>query len=136
MQRMMLMEDAARYCGMGRTLFQELVAPHVPKVKIFKARGGGEVGKQQVWHYDRNDLDAWIDALKASQLEEKVIPITTTNSHNPNREKRPNQGARSWAKNLPASQGEATSGTSTSSTGATSFAAALSKARGQRQKRS
>lgn len=64
---------AAAYCGMGDTLFQQEVRPHVPAIRI------GQRGIA----FDRLDLDRFLDAYKQANLEpcfepkgESVLPQT------------------------------------------------------------
>lgn len=53
--RILRPNDAAYYCGMGRTLFERIIRPVVPTIRL------GDIGIG----YDRIDLDAAIDDYKA-----------------------------------------------------------------------
>ncbi|WP_254894513.1 hypothetical protein [Chromobacterium haemolyticum] len=84
---------AAAYCGMSDKKFRELVLPHLNGLQLFEEKGGGV---RQILHYDRADIDAWIDRRKqeliAQHLQSKEaanepapsVHLQNTPTHNNN----------------------------------------------------
>ena len=56
--RILRPNDAAYYCGMGRTLFERIIRPVVPTIRL------GDIGIG----YDRIDLDAAIDRTRPALI--------------------------------------------------------------------
>ncbi|WP_157889384.1 hypothetical protein [Chromobacterium subtsugae] len=67
--------DAAAYVGMCDKTFRKIVMPHVPKIPIFEPRSKNS--PVEIFHYDRIDLDSWIDDLKRKKLTGKTTAQIT-----------------------------------------------------------
>lgn len=100
--RLIRIRDAPFYLGMDKNRFNKEVRPSLTELKI---------GDQGV-AFDRLELDAWVDDLKARSSKPSKKPL----------EKSPCQ------KRHPASQREMTSGTSTKSSKENEFTKALARA--------
>ncbi|WP_245000044.1 hypothetical protein [Chromobacterium violaceum] len=124
--------DAAAYVGMCDKTFRKIVMPHVPKIPIFEPKSKNS--PVEIFHYDRMDLDTWIDDIKRrklSYIDHKQDSITN-HQHNQikiKEDKNPWQERQS-----PASHYETTSGTLTSkSKGMDDFEKALALTTGKKR---
>ncbi|BBL74150.1 hypothetical protein [Methylomagnum ishizawai] len=111
--RFMRPTEAAYYCGMGRTLFDTEIRPHIPAIPI---------GKQGIG-FDRIDLDAALDNYKTRNLSPGV---TTDNEEETPWRNEATQGCTGTRKPAKAA--------STSASAESAFDTALKRARDKKPK--
>ncbi|MGC0152734.1 hypothetical protein ACPRNU_09785 [Chromobacterium vaccinii] len=124
--------DAAAYVGMCDKTFRKIVMPHVPKIPIFESKSTNN--PVEIYHYDRIDLDFWIDDLKRRKIDS--IDIRTSNAVNHHKKQTNIKSEESsWQeKQYPASHSATTPGTLTNkSKGMDDFAKALALTTGKRR---
>lgn len=116
--RILRANAAPTYLGMCRTEFNKTVRPYVREFRI---------GVQGIG-FDREELDAWVDAY----IDRAIIEKEGAKGHDYSRSER--QGEKPWReKPLAASTKGTGSGTSTRSSEVSEFRKALDQAIGRRQ---
>ncbi|MDT4806410.1 hypothetical protein FQZ97_392420 [compost metagenome] len=116
--RILRANAAPAYLGMCRTEFNKTVRPHVREFRI---------GQQGIG-FDREELDAWVDAY----IEWAIIEKDGAKGHDHSRSER--RGEKPWREKRSAASTKGTgSGTSTRSTEVSEFRKALEQVTGRRQ---
>lgn len=124
--------DAAAYVGMCDKTFRKIVMPHIPKIPIFEPKSKNS--PVEIFHYDRMDLDSWIDNIKRRKLSDANQKQDNITSHQHNQIKIKKDKNPWQEKQSPDSHYETMSGTLTNrSKGMDDFEKALALTTGKKR---
>ncbi|WP_241499305.1 hypothetical protein [Chromobacterium sphagni] len=124
--------DAAAYVGMCDKTFRKIVMPHVPKIPIFEPKSKNS--PVEIFHYDKMDLDSWIDDIKRRKLSDADYKEDNITNHQHNQIKIKKENTSWQEKQSPASHCGTTLGTLTSkSKGMDDFEKALALTTGKKR---